>query len=140
MYDLMQAKLDNMTKKYNLYTDMFFVDLNNVSEYLIRAIKYGTAEESYEIEITHNRNSETIQFYQSVRNDGVKLPFFYVKKETNKQGLCFYSGAYKVKETSNYDSQYKDFLFPKHYAESLYKKCKQMIADKEILSSRIVSK
>jgi hypothetical protein len=118
---------------------MFFIDLSKVSDVVIRAIKSGTGEGNYNIEISHKKHTETIDFSQTKKlGQETVLPYFYVKKEHDKQGKDTYSGKYKVQISSTPKQQFAEKEFPAKYAESLFNKCKQMIARKEILGSKII--
>lgn len=122
---------------YDMYINMLFIDLSNVSKNVFRAIRGGIGNLTYEISISHKKGTETLQFYQAHQNGvAVELPTFYVKKHTNEQGNDLYSGGYKV----NKSGKSIERTFPMSYAEDLYKGCKRMIEYKEIRSSRIVSK
>lgn len=122
-------------KKDNYYTFMFFIDMNSVSPYLIKAIKCGVVNADYTVFLSSVKNSETILLYEKAQpNKPMELPTIKVQMNKDKKGVQTYSGGYSVNGTCRVTEN----NFSAKYAEDLFKQCKQMIANKEISRSRIV--
>lgn len=129
--------LKKARKKDNSYVCMFFIDMNSISPYLIKAIKYGVVNADYSVFLSHVRNSETILLYEKAQpNKPMELPTIKVQMKKSKDGTLVYSGGYSIDGTYNVTEN----NFSAKYAEDLFKKCKQMIANKEISGSRIVGR
>lgn len=135
MLDFIELK--KARKKENSYVCMFFIDMNSISPYLIKAIKYGVVNADYTVFLSNVRNSETIVLYEKAQpNKPIVLPTIKVQMNKDKKGVQTYSGGYSVNGTYNVTEN----NFSAKYAEDLFKQCKQMIANKEISSSRIVGR
>lgn len=135
MLDFRKAK--QTKEKTNTYACMFFIDMSAVSPYLIKAIRQGVANADYTVYVSELRHSETIVLYEKAQqNKRIELPTIKIQKNKDKDGRPVYSGGYSI------DGTYKvtENNFSAKYAEDLFKKCKQMIANKEISSSRIVGR
>lgn len=134
MLDFKESRKE--TKKDNYYTFMFFLDMDSVSPYLIKAIRCGVVNANYTVFLSNVKNSETILLYEKAQpNKPMELPTIKVQMNKDKKGVQTYSGGYSVNGTCKVTEN----NFSAKYAEDLFKQCKQMIANKEISRSRIVS-